>query len=138
MHALRQHPFATAARAVQPTSMTALSERGLRNMNGWRGAATSPIGRAWIVSNAIVALEVNALARTGWCSVRIHAAGGLLAAEKSDRAMSHDRQLHALGQSLWLDNISRRMLDDGTLARYVSDLSVTGLTSNPSIFEKAI
>ena len=52
--------------------------------------------------------------------------------------MSHDRQLHALGQSLWLDNISRRMLDDGTLARYVSDLSVTGLTSNPSIFEKAI
>ncbi len=52
--------------------------------------------------------------------------------------MNHDRELHALGQSLWLDNISRQILDDGTLARYVRELSVTGLTSNPSIFEKAI
>ncbi|HKB52384.1 MAG TPA: transaldolase [Ramlibacter sp.] len=47
-------------------------------------------------------------------------------------------QLHDLGQSLWLDNISREILVDGTLARYISDLSVTGLTSNPTIFEKAI
>ena len=46
--------------------------------------------------------------------------------------------LHALGQSLWLDNITRDLLDDGTLARYIADLSVTGLTSNPSIFQKAI
>jgi transaldolase len=52
--------------------------------------------------------------------------------------MNHDRELQALGQSLWLDNISRQMLDDGTLERYIRDLSVTGLTSNPSIFEKAI
>ena len=48
------------------------------------------------------------------------------------------RQLHDLGQSLWLDNISREILADGTLAHYVSELSVTGLTSNPTIFEKAI
>jgi transaldolase len=48
------------------------------------------------------------------------------------------RQLHDLGQSLWLDNITRPMLDDGTLAGYIRDLSVTGLTSNPTIFEKAI
>ena len=48
------------------------------------------------------------------------------------------RQLHALGQSLWLDNISRDMLADGTLARYIAEYSVTGLTSNPTIFEKAI
>jgi transaldolase len=47
-------------------------------------------------------------------------------------------QLHDLGQSLWLDNISRPMLADGTLRRYVDELSVTGLTSNPTIFDKAI
>ncbi len=46
--------------------------------------------------------------------------------------------LHALGQSLWLDNITRTLLDDGTLARYIAELSVTGLTSNPTIFEHAI
>ena len=43
-----------------------------------------------------------------------------------------------LGQSLWLDNITRTMLDDGTLRRYIDELSVTGLTSNPTIFDKAI
>lgn len=48
------------------------------------------------------------------------------------------QRLHALGQSLWLDNISREILADGTLARYISEFSVTGLTSNPTIFEKAI
>ena len=47
-------------------------------------------------------------------------------------------KLHALGQSLWLDNITRQMLDDGTLARYIRDYSITGLTSNPTIFEHAI
>lgn len=46
--------------------------------------------------------------------------------------------LNQLGQSLWLDNITRRLLDDGTLATYIADLSVTGLTSNPTIFEHAI
>lgn len=43
-----------------------------------------------------------------------------------------------IGQSLWLDNITRRMLDEGTFQRYVDALSITGLTSNPSIFDKAI
>lgn len=47
-------------------------------------------------------------------------------------------QLHDLGQSLWLDNISRGILDDGTLADYIANFSVTGLTSNPSIFKEAI
>lgn len=51
---------------------------------------------------------------------------------------SATRRLHSLGQSLWLDNITRGMLDDGTLARYVRDLSVTGLTSNPTIFNLAV
>ncbi|MFM9925178.1 transaldolase [Variovorax sp. H27-G14] len=46
--------------------------------------------------------------------------------------------LHTLGQSLWLDNITRHLLRSGTLARYIADLSVTGLTSNPTIFENAI
>jgi len=46
--------------------------------------------------------------------------------------------LHDLGQSLWLDNITREILDNGTLRRYVDELSVTGLTSNPTIFDEAI
>lgn len=47
-------------------------------------------------------------------------------------------QLHALGQSLWLDNITRELLNSGTLQRYVNEFSVTGLTSNPTIFDQAI
>jgi transaldolase len=46
--------------------------------------------------------------------------------------------LHDLGQSLWLDNITRELLTSGTLARYIDELSVTGLTSNPTIFDHAI
>jgi transaldolase len=52
--------------------------------------------------------------------------------------MKPTQRLHELGQSLWLDNITRTILDDGTLKRYVADLSVTGLTSNPTIFDHAI
>ena len=52
--------------------------------------------------------------------------------------MKPTQKLHELGQSLWLDNITRAMLGDGTLEGYIRDLSVTGLTSNPSIFDKAI
>ena len=52
--------------------------------------------------------------------------------------MKPTQQLHDLGQSLWLDNITRGLLTSGTLAGYIRDLSVTGLTSNPTIFEKAI
>jgi transaldolase len=46
--------------------------------------------------------------------------------------------LRAMGQSLWLDNITRRILDDGTLARWIGDYGLTGLTSNPTIFDEAI
>jgi transaldolase len=46
--------------------------------------------------------------------------------------------LHNLGQSIWLDNITRDLLDSGTLKRYIDELSVTGLTSNPTIFDHAI
>ena len=46
--------------------------------------------------------------------------------------------LHNLGQSLWLDNITRDLLDTGTLERYIDEFSVTGLTSNPTIFEHPI
>jgi transaldolase len=48
------------------------------------------------------------------------------------------QELHNLGQSLWLDNITRDLLDNGTLKRYIDEFSVTGLTSNPTIFEHAI
>jgi transaldolase len=46
--------------------------------------------------------------------------------------------LHNLGQSIWVDNITRDMLEGGTLRRYIDDWSVTGLTSNPTIFDHAI
>jgi transaldolase len=48
------------------------------------------------------------------------------------------RKLNQLGQSLWLDNITRDLLDSGTLQRYIDELSITGLTSNPTIFDNAI
>ncbi len=48
------------------------------------------------------------------------------------------KALNRLGQSLWLDNITRDLLDSGTLKRYIDELSVTGLTSNPTIFDNAI
>src|SRR5579864_2327304 len=52
--------------------------------------------------------------------------------------MKATQLLHNLGQSIWLDNITRDLLDSGTLKHYISDLSVTGLTSNPTIFDHAI
>jgi transaldolase len=52
--------------------------------------------------------------------------------------MNRTKQLHDLGQSLWLDNITRNILDNGTLRRYIDEFFVTGLTSNPTIFDKAI
>ena len=52
--------------------------------------------------------------------------------------MNPTKTLHNLGQSLWLDNITRDLLNSGTLQRYIDELSVTGLTSNPTIFDHAI
>lgn len=52
--------------------------------------------------------------------------------------MKATQQLHDLGQSLWLDNITRDILNNGTLKKYIEELSVTGLTSNPTIFNHAI
>src|SRR5580658_5344161 len=52
--------------------------------------------------------------------------------------MKATQTLHKLGQSIWLDNITRDLLDSGTLQRYIDELSVTGLTSNPTIFDNAI
>jgi transaldolase len=52
--------------------------------------------------------------------------------------MKATQLLHDLGQSIWLDNITRDLLDSGTLQRYINEFSVTGLTSNPTIFDHAI
>ena len=52
--------------------------------------------------------------------------------------MKATAQLHELGQSLWLDDITRDLLDSGTLRGFIDDLSVTGFTSNPTIFDHAI
>src|SRR6202040_2249943 len=52
--------------------------------------------------------------------------------------MNPNKALHDLGQSLWLDNITRNLVNSGTLQRYIDEFSVTGLTSNPTIFDHAI
>jgi transaldolase len=52
--------------------------------------------------------------------------------------MTPTQQLHDAGQSLWLDNITRGLLESGTLSRYIDELAITGLTSNPTIFDQAI
>ena len=52
--------------------------------------------------------------------------------------MNRTRTLHDLGQSLWLDNITRDLLQNGTLQQYINQFSVTGLTSNPAILHHAI
>ncbi len=52
--------------------------------------------------------------------------------------MNKTSKLRALGQSVWLDNITRDLLDNGTMCRYIAEYSVTGLTSNPTIFDEAI
>jgi len=51
--------------------------------------------------------------------------------------MKATQRLHDLGQSLWLDNITRGLLTKGTLRRYIEEFSITGLTSNPTIFDHA-
>ncbi len=52
--------------------------------------------------------------------------------------MKPTQRLHGLGQSIWLDNITRDLLSSGTLKRYIDELSWTGLTSDPTIFDQAI
>lgn len=52
--------------------------------------------------------------------------------------MKPTQQLHNLGQSIWLDNITRELIDNGNLRRYIENFSITGLTSNPTIFDNAI
>lgn len=54
------------------------------------------------------------------------------------KTMNAPQRLHKLGQSLWLDNITRNLLNEGILQEYIDDLAVTGLTSNPTIFDHAI
>ena len=70
--------------------------------------------------------------------VRLHAGQSGRDGQGGTRTMNPTQELHDLGQSLWLDNITRTMLDDGTEQGYIDDLNVTGQTSNPTIFDKAI
>jgi transaldolase len=60
------------------------------------------------------------------------------AKEGTMQATKATKELHEEGQSIWLDNITRDLLNSGTLKRYIDELSVTGLTSNPTIFDHAI
>jgi transaldolase len=63
---------------------------------------------------------------------------GVSEATKPGEAMKATQLLHELGQSIWLDNITRDLLKSGTLKRYIDEFSVSGLTSNPTIFDHAI
>jgi transaldolase len=63
---------------------------------------------------------------------------GAFMATETEVEMKATQLLHNLGQSIWLDNITRDLLEKGTLKRYIDNLSVTGLTSNPTIFNQAI
>jgi len=78
--------------------------------------------------------EVSSSLDTLWRTARQHDREQRLRGE----IMKATEMLHNLGQSIWLDNITRELLDTGTLKRYIDDLSVTGLTSNPTIFDHAI
>src|SRR5688572_7726709 len=110
---------ATRARPGTSTSVTG-SQHG-RFAAAGRGRCRGPIrGIAW------AATETR----------QPHARRRALDARRLLMTATHD--LHELGQSLWIDNITRPMLDSGTLARYIEDLDVTGLTSNPTIYDKAI
>jgi acetate kinase len=82
------------------------------------------------------------LARTEQMTIRqfyemVNHKSGLLGVSETS-IMKPTQLLHNLGQSLWLDNITRDLLNSGTLKRYIDELSVTGLTSNPTIFDHAL
>jgi transaldolase len=66
------------------------------------------------------------------------ARGGDGPGRAKESAMNATQQLHDSGQSLWLDNITRALMRSGTLQRYIDEMAVTGLTSNPTIFDQAI
>ena len=63
---------------------------------------------------------------------------GCTSTTAGNHTMKATQMLHERGQSLWLDNMTRDLIDTGTLARYIDELSITGLTSNSTIFEHAI
>lgn len=92
-----------------------------------------------VMGPAIAADVTRAFVNAKFSRVERHARrlGEVIDMER-ERCMNAATQLHQAGQSLWLDNITRSLLTSGQLARYIADASVTGLTSNPSIFDKAI
>ena len=87
------------------------------------------------VAAEIVEAFVNAVPSTE--ARHLRRLGEVLDFER-ERSLNAATRLHDAGQSLWLDNITRTLLTSGTLARYIADLAVTGLTSNPTIFDKAL
>ena len=106
------------------------------------GKAKELIEKFGISSGHIVNAVKSALVATPRDTVGVARSKGLrkrtLGPAIYGKNMKPTQQLHDLGQSLWLDNISRGLLTSGTLRRYIDELSITGLTSNPSIFDHAI
>src|SRR5262249_29947819 len=121
-----------------PTVIVTVSPTGPRAGTGY--IPSSPPGKPPVRSVA------------GWQSEKLRSRVGQLLVElgvlplsrhvneKSHRgeAMKATQKLYDAGQSLWLDNITRDLLTSGTLKRYIDELSITGLTSNPTIFDHAI
>jgi VIT1/CCC1 family predicted Fe2+/Mn2+ transporter len=117
-------------------------------------AASFAVGAALPIAVLALAPSAQLMASVAVSSVVFLAALGALSARVGgapcsvpwpERSILHRRvlmnepmnQLHAMGQSLWLDNINRTLLSSGTLQRYVAELAVTGVTSNPTIFAQA-
>jgi transaldolase len=73
-----------------------------------------------------------------YCNLRLTAQIFSPQQTKGEKMNDNTQKLHQAGVSLWLDNITRGLLTSGTLERYISELSVTGLTSNPTIFDNAL
>jgi transaldolase len=94
---------------------------------------------ARVIGPALAAEVVTAFCGATFSGVERHARrlSKVLRFER-ERTMNAPQQLRAAGQSLWLDNIRKSLLTSGTLARYIDDLAVSGLTSNPTILQKAI
>lgn len=94
---------------------------------------------ARVIGPELASTVIRAFLDASFTGERRHARR--LAKVLDGRRRLHDnalRQLADAGQSVWLDSISRRLVDTGTLARYIAELFVTGVTSNPSILQKAI
>ena len=120
-------------RLPAPGSLRARSRRSWRVPAGRRHRSSASASCSSYDLPALLRLERPVTWVNDWPMIRFRS----LIPSRGE-TMKATQRLHDLGQSIWLDNITRDLLDSGTLKRYIDELSVTGLTSNPTIFDQAI